>query len=73
MDKLVSIDERMLGDAMHLSGLESVDNVVQLGLTMFINIRLSKQGLIRKYMGALKWDADINPLETARETIRAVS
>ena len=73
MEKVVSIDERVLGDAMRLSGVESVDDVIQQGLTKFINIRLSNQGLIRKYKGALKWDTGTNPTETARERIRAVS
>jgi len=72
VDKRVSIDERVLGDAMHLSGLESVDEVIQQGLNMLVNIRLGKQRLIRKYKGRLKWDTEIIPTKTARERIRAV-
>ena len=73
MEKVVSIDERVLGNAMHLSGLENVDDVIQQSLNMLIDIRLGKQGLIRKYKGTLKWDTEIILTKTARERIRAVS
>ena len=73
MEKLVSIDVGLLGDAMHLSGLESVDDVIQQSLNTLINIRLGKQELIRKYKGTLKWDTETLPIKTARERIRAVS
>ena len=73
VDKRVSIDERVLDDAMHLSGLESVDDVIQQGLNMLVNIRLGKQRLIRKYKGKLKWDTEVIQTKTARERIRAVS
>ena len=73
MEKLVSIDVRMLGDATHLSGLESVDDVIQQSLNMLVDMRLAKQGLIRKYKGTLKWDTETVPIKTARERIRAVS
>ena len=73
MDKLVSIDGRLLDDALLMSGLENVDEVVQLSLTMFINVRLHKQELIRKYRGALKWDADAVPESELTEEIRVVN
>ena len=73
MEKLVSIDERVLGDAMHLSGLEHIDDVIQQSLNTLINSRLVKQGLIRQYKGTFKWDTETVPTKTARERIRAVS
>ena len=73
MEKVVSIDERVLDEAMRLSGIESVDNVIQMVMTMYINIRLISQGLIRKCKGALRWDTGTNPTESARERIRAGS
>ena len=73
VNKRVSIDERVLDDAMHLSGLEHIDDVIQQSLNTLINSRLVKRELIRKYKGTFKWDTKTVPTKTARERIRAVS
>ena len=72
MEKTVSINDQLLADALNVSGLEAVDDVVHLGLRLLVRARLLKQGKIRNYRGAFSWDAEsLTPYEP-REVIRAV-
>lgn len=70
MEKLVTIDDRLIADALHMSGLIREEDVIQLSLKMFTKIRLKKQEIVKRYMGTMEWSAD--QWGDGREDIRAI-
>lgn len=60
----IVIDDRLMEDALKLTGLKTKREAVELGLKTLI--RLKKQEGIRRYRGKLRWEGDLEELRTAR-------
>lgn len=56
----IVIDDKLMKEAMKLTGLNTKKEVVDMSLTTLI--RLKKQSQIIKYKGKLKWDGDLNSM-----------
>ena len=60
----IVIDDKLMADALKLTGIKSKREAVELGLKTLI--RLSKQENIKRFKGKLKWDGNLNALRTNR-------
>ena len=60
----IVIDDKLMADALKLTGIKSKRDAVELGLKTLI--RLSKQENIKRFKGKLKWDGNLNALRTNR-------
>ncbi|MCU7920536.1 MAG: type II toxin-antitoxin system VapB family antitoxin [Candidatus Thiodiazotropha sp. (ex Dulcina madagascariensis)] len=60
----IVIDDRLMEDALKLTGLKTKKEAVELGLKTLI--RLKKQENIRRFRGKLQWEGDLDELRTAR-------
>ena len=58
MERVININERLLSDSLHIAGLDSVDEVINMGLVVLLKTRLGKQKILREYRGAFDWQAD---------------
>ena len=58
MERVIKINERLLADSFNVTGLDSVDEVVQAGLVVLVKSRLGKQKMVREFRGAFSWRAD---------------
>jgi Arc/MetJ family transcription regulator len=56
----IVIDEKLLDDALKVTGLKTKKEVVELGLKTLV--RLDRQKQIRKLKGKLKWDGDLEAM-----------
>jgi Arc/MetJ family transcription regulator len=56
----IIIDEKLMSDALKVTGLKTKKETVELGLKTLI--RLSKQQDIKKLKGKLKWDGDLDAM-----------
>lgn len=60
MNNDVVIDERLIADALLVTGLENQQEVIELGLKMLINLK--KQEKIKEFKGRLKWEGDLDKM-----------
>jgi Arc/MetJ family transcription regulator len=60
----IVIDDKLMEDALKLTGLKTKKEAVELGLKTVI--RLKKQEGIRRFRGKLHWEGDLDELRTAR-------
>jgi Arc/MetJ family transcription regulator len=58
----IVIDDKLMADALSVSGLQTKKEVVEEGLKALI--RLRKQANIRSLRGKLNWDGDLNDMRT---------
>ena len=58
----IVIDDRLMADALKLTGLKTKREAVELGLKTLI--RLKKQENIRRYRGKLRWEGDLDDMRT---------
>ena len=56
----IVIDEKLMNDALQVTGLKTKKEVVELGLKTLV--RLDRQKQIRKLKGKLKWDGDLEAI-----------
>ncbi len=60
----IVIDDKLMADALKLSGAKTKREAVELGLKALI--KLNKQQAIKKFRGKLKWDGDLDDMRLDR-------
>jgi len=60
----IVIDDKLMSDALKLTGAKTKREVVELGLKALI--RLNKQQAIKKFKGKLKWNGDLDSMRLNR-------
>lgn len=60
----IVINDKLMRDALHVTGIGTKREVVEEGLRTLV--RLSKQTEIRKLRGKFKWEGDLDALRTDR-------
>ena len=60
----IVIDDKLMADALKLTGAKTKREAVELGLKALI--RLNKQQAIKKFKGKLKWDGDLDGMRLNR-------
>ena len=60
----IVIDDKLMGDALKATGLNTKKEAVELGLRTLI--RLKKQEKIRKFRGKLSWEGDLSEMRKTR-------
>jgi Arc/MetJ family transcription regulator len=60
----IVIDDKLMEDALKVTGLKTKREAVELALKMLV--KLKKQESIKTYKGKLKWEGDLEELRTAR-------
>ncbi len=60
----IVIDDKLMADALKLTGAKTKREAVELGLKALI--RLNKQQAIKKFKGKLKWDSDLDSMRLNR-------
>jgi len=58
------IDDKLMAEALRVSGCESKKEAVEQGLKLLI--QLSKQQEIRKLRGKIEWEGDLDEMRSAR-------
>lgn len=58
----IVIDDKLMADAMRLTGLKTKKEAVELGLRTLL--RLRQQEEIRRFPGKLDWQGDLNAMRT---------
>lgn len=58
----IVIDDKLMADALRVTGLQTKKEAVEEGLKTLI--RLKKQADIRKLRGSLKWEGDLDEMRT---------
>ena len=58
----IVIDDKLMSDALQVTGLKTKKEAVELGLKALI--RLKKQEEIKKFKGKLKWEGDLDSMRT---------
>ena len=58
----IVIDDKLMADAMRLTGLKTKKEAVELGLRTLL--RLRQQEEIRRFRGKLDWQGDLNVMRT---------
>jgi Arc/MetJ family transcription regulator len=58
----IDIDDTLIADALKVTGLTATDKVVELALTMLVQIK--RQEAIKAFRGKLPWDGDLNQMRT---------
>jgi Arc/MetJ family transcription regulator len=58
----IDIDDALIADALKVTGLTATDKVVELALTMLVQIK--RQEAIKAFRGKLPWDGDLNQMRT---------
>ena len=59
----IEIDDKLMDDALKLTGLTTKKDAVELGLKTLV--RLQKQAEIKKFRGKLKWEGDLDDMRSA--------
>lgn len=59
----IEIDDKLMSDALKLTGLKTKKDAVELGLKTLI--RLKKQENIRAMRGTLSWTGDLDEMRSA--------
>ena len=60
----IVIDDKLMAEALKVTGLTTKKEAVELGLKTLI--RLKKQEKIRKFRGKLSWEGDLSEMRTTR-------
>jgi len=60
----IVIDDKLMADALKLTGAKTKREAVELGLKALIS--LNKQQAIKKFKGKLKWDGDLDSMRLNR-------
>ncbi len=60
----IVIDDKLMADALKLTGAKTKREAVELGLKALI--RLNKQQAIKKFKGKLKWNGDLDSMRLNR-------
>jgi len=58
------IDDRLMREALHATGLKTKREAVEEGLRTLL--RLSRQSAVRRFRGKLKWHGDLDAMRTDR-------
>lgn len=58
----IEIDDKLMSEALRLTGLKTKKEAVELGLRTLL--RLRQQEEIRRYKGKLPWQGDLNEMRT---------
>jgi Arc/MetJ family transcription regulator len=58
----IVIDDKLMKEALRLTGLRTKREAVELGLRTVV--RLRKQEKIRRFRGKLKWQGDLDAMRT---------
>jgi Arc/MetJ family transcription regulator len=58
----IVIDDRLMAEALRLTGLKTKKDAVELGLRTLL--RLGKQEQIRRFRGKLNWQGDLDAMRT---------
>lgn len=58
----IVIDDRLMAEALRLTGLKTKKEAVELGLRTLL--RLGKQEQIRRFRGKLNWQGDLDAMRT---------
>ena len=58
----IDIDDRLMAEALEVSGARTKREAVELGLQALV--RLKRQAEIRKYRGKLAWEGDLDAMRT---------
>ena len=58
----IDIDDKLMNDALKVTGLKTKKDAVELGLKTLV--RLQKQAEIKKFRGKLKWEGDLNDMRS---------
>ncbi len=58
----IEIDDKLMSDALRLTGLRTKKEVVELGLLTLL--RLRQQEEIRRFKGKLQWEGDLDAMRT---------
>jgi Arc/MetJ family transcription regulator len=58
----IVIDDKLMADAMRVTGLKTKKEAVELGLRTLL--RLHQQEEIRRFRGKLDWQGDLNAMRT---------
>jgi Arc/MetJ family transcription regulator len=58
----IVIDDKLMGDALRLSGVKTKREAVELGLKTLIRLRLQERA--RQFRGKLHWEGDLNEMRT---------
>jgi len=60
----IEIDDKLMAEALEVSGAGTKREAVELGLQALV--RLKRQAEIRKYRGMLPWEGDLDAMRTDR-------
>ncbi|MFN4291792.1 MAG: type II toxin-antitoxin system VapB family antitoxin [Permianibacter sp.] len=58
----IEIDDKLMSDALRLTGLKTKKEAVELGLRTLL--RLRQQEELRRFRGKLQWEGDLNAMRT---------
>lgn len=58
----IIIDDKLMNDAIRLSGVTTKREAVELGLKLLVSLK--KQENLKSYRGKLKWDGDLDAMRT---------
>lgn len=58
----IEIDDKLMSDALRLTGLKTKKEAVELGLRTLV--RLRQQEELRRFRGKLQWEGDLNAMRT---------
>lgn len=58
----IVIDDKLMKDALRVTGLKTKREAVELGLRTLL--RLRRQGEIRRFRGKLNWQGDLDAMRT---------
>ena len=58
----IVIDDKLMRDALRVTGLKTKREAVELALQTLL--RLRKQGEIRRWRGKLKWEGDLDAMRS---------
>jgi len=60
----ITIDEDLIAEALHATGLKTKREAIELGLKTLV--RLHQQAKIRQLRGKLMWEGDLDDMRTDR-------
>jgi Arc/MetJ family transcription regulator len=60
----IVIDDKLMREALEATGLKTKREAVELGLKTLL--RLRRQGDLRRYRGALRWEGDLDAMRRDR-------
>lgn len=58
----IETDDKLMSDALRLTGLKTKKEAVELGLRRLL--RLRQQEELRRFRGKLQWEGDLNAMRT---------